>query len=111
MLLADWLQELGYEVVGPVGSAADALPLIETAGLGAILLDITLRDGHSFPLADAACERGLRIAFITGRDASEVPGRLRSAPILSKPFEFEALKELMASLIAPSQSTLDHRQV
>jgi DNA-binding response OmpR family regulator len=99
MLVADWLDELGYEVVGPVGCTADALPLLDSPGLNAVLLDVTLRSGDSFAIADAAGRKGVRIAFITGRDASEIPERLKGASVLPKPFEFERLKAFMSELL------------
>ena len=99
MLVADWLDELGYEVVGPAGCAADAMPLLDGPALDAVLLDVTLRTGDSFALADAAGRKGLRLAFITGRDASEIPERLKGASVLAKPFEFEQLKAFMSALL------------
>ena len=42
LLIADWLAELGYHVVGPVGRAHEAMQLIEEAPLDGALLDINL---------------------------------------------------------------------
>jgi DNA-binding response OmpR family regulator len=106
MLLADWLGDLGYQVAGTVGSVADALALVAGEPLDAILLDVTLRSGDSFSIADAAGAKGLRLAFITGHDSKALPERFRQAPILAKPFEFEGLKAFMHELLkGPPQAS------
>jgi DNA-binding response OmpR family regulator len=99
MLVADWLGELGCRVVGPAGNVADAFALIEAETLDGVLLDVTLGSGDSFALADRAGVKGLRIAFITGRNAMDLPVRFKGALVLAKPFEFEAIRTLVAKLL------------
>jgi CheY-like chemotaxis protein len=58
--LAQWLEELGMQVIGPAGSVSDALKLVE-ANAGRIdgaLLDINLRGERVYPVADALAVRG-----------------------------------------------------
>ena len=45
MMVEAWLNELGYEVVGPAGSVQDGLRLIVSRELDAAILDINL-GGH-----------------------------------------------------------------
>ena len=54
MMIADWLVELGCQVVGPAGTVKDAMAFIEKGGLDGILLDVTLGSGNSFDIADRA---------------------------------------------------------
>jgi CheY-like chemotaxis protein len=98
LLIADWLAELGYHVVGPVGRAHEAMQLIEEARLDGALLDINLGTGDSFTLADAVRAKGIPLAFITGHVAGAVPPRFKGSPVLSKPFEFDAMQEMVAGL-------------
>jgi CheY-like chemotaxis protein len=98
LLIADWLAELGYHVVGPVGRAHEAMQLIEEARLDGALLDINLGTGDSFTLADAVRAKGIPLAFITGHASGAVPSRFKGSPILSKPFEFDAMQEMVAGL-------------
>jgi CheY-like chemotaxis protein len=98
LLIADWLTELGYHVVGPVGRAHEAIQLIEEARLDGALLDVNLGTGDSFTLADAVRAKGIPLAFITGHASGVLPPRFKGSPVLSKPFEFDAMQEMVARL-------------
>jgi CheY-like chemotaxis protein len=99
MMIADWLGELGCRVVGPVGTAAAALELIEKGGLNGVLLDVTLGTGNSFDLADRAQVDGVPVGFITGHSKADLPPRLKGALVLSKPFMFDDFKSLIEKLL------------
>jgi DNA-binding response OmpR family regulator len=98
-LVADWLVELGCEVVGPVRSAAEALPLIDQQPPRAALLDVSLGAGDSFSLADTLRDRGIPLAFLTGRAVDSLPPRFKGSPMLGKPFDFEAVQALVKGLL------------
>ena len=102
MLIADWLAELGYHVVGPVGKVRDAMQLIEEARLDGAVLDVNLGTSDSFTLADAVRAKGIPLAFITGHVSGTLPPRFKGSPVLSKPFEFDAMRELVAGLFPTS---------
>jgi CheY-like chemotaxis protein len=103
LLIADWLAELGYHVVGPISKAPEAMRLVEDARLDGALLDVNLGSGDSFTLADAVRAKGIPFAFITGNGADGLPQRFSGLPVLAKPFEFNAIEALSARLfpIAP----------
>jgi DNA-binding response OmpR family regulator len=98
-LVADWLEELGLQVVGPFSSVREAIPSIEQQPPDAALLDVSLGAGDSFSLADAALGKGVRIAFLTGHGADRLPDRFKDIPILGKPFEFKSLAKLMQAML------------
>jgi CheY-like chemotaxis protein len=100
MLIADWLDDLGCRVVGPVKRVSEALPHIEGTALDALLLDITLGPEDSYSLAELARSKGIPVAFITGRAAADLPGPFKGARVLAKPFEFEDFKKLVAELLS-----------
>jgi DNA-binding response OmpR family regulator len=106
MLVADWLNELGCQVIGPANRASDALSHIEGASLNAVLLDVSLGSEDSFALADLARAKSIPVAFVTGRAATDLPPRFKGAPILPKPFEFEDIKRLIADLLPPAEPAL-----
>ena len=97
--VADWLIELEYAVAGPVNSAPEARQLAEQTPIDAAFLDVTLESGDSFALAETLLAKGVAVAFITGRDADSLPEQLRGTPILSKPFDFEAMKALLDDML------------
>jgi CheY-like chemotaxis protein len=100
MLIADWLDELGCRVVGPVNRVSEALAHIEGTALDALLLDVTLGPEASFSLAELARSKGIPVAFITGRAAADLPGPFKDARVLAKPFEFENFKKLVAERLS-----------
>ncbi len=100
MLLRDWLTDLSCETVGPVYSVRDALDLIKTETVDAAILDVSLGSENSYPVADVLLELGIPIAFASGRGGQEIDPRFKDHLILSKPFGFEAVKEVVDRLIS-----------
>jgi len=83
--------ELGVETIGPVGTVKRALNLVERSGrLDAAVLDIKLRDGVVYPVAEALRARGVPFVFTTGYGEHAIPdrykdvGRYRSRSIRPK---------------------------
>jgi DNA-binding response OmpR family regulator len=99
-LIADWLLELECEVAGPVDNAPEALQIADRSRLDAALLDVTLGSGDSFSLAEALLAKGVAVAFITGRDAHSMPEKFKHAPLLGKPFDYEAMKALLDGMLS-----------
>ena len=83
--IAQSLNELGCEIVGPASSVGEALELITAANFDVALLDIDLNGARSFPIADLLQEQGRRFVFLSGFGAAELPVRFQSSPLLSKP--------------------------
>jgi CheY-like chemotaxis protein len=100
MLIGDWLNEAGCDIVGPAASVASALDLVEKEGdrLDGALIDVQLVDGDSYPLADVLTLRGIPFAFVTGHGASGLAPAYRRALTLSKPFMIEDLQVMVERL-------------
>ena len=99
MLVRDWLTELGCETIGPASSVPSALDLIAGAALDAAILDVSLGNEECYSIADALRSRCIPFAFATGHGAGGVVSRFEDAPILTKPFDFEAVKGMMDKLL------------
>lgn len=93
------LQRLGAEVVGPAGSLADAMRLVEDAGdrLDGAVLDIHLGEDRAFPVADALTERAVPFVFLTGYDALVIPETYAAAPRCEKPVNTAQLARILAN--------------
>ena len=102
MLVGDWLGDAGCDVVGPAVSVASGLALIEQEGaaLDGALLDVTLRDGESYALADALALRGIPYAFVTGHGVGGLKPAYRGALTLTKPFLPEDLQKVVTHICA-----------
>jgi two-component SAPR family response regulator len=98
-LIADWLEELGCEVAGPVSSASAALQTAALAKLDAAFLDVTIGDGNSFALAKQLSAQGVAVAFITGHDPSSLPAGFSSIPVLGKPFDLDAISRMLDRML------------
>jgi DNA-binding response OmpR family regulator len=98
-LLEQMLIELGYQVVGPASDVGEALALIEAQAPDAAVLDVTLGQGKSFPIAEAMARRGAPFLFLTGHVDGDLPAQYRSSPIICKPVLLGDLKGPLQALV------------
>jgi two-component sensor histidine kinase len=94
MMIQEFLVEFGYQVVGPITTASEAMAKARDTHFEAAVLDINLGDGAAYPIADMLAGRGVPFVFITGYDAESVEPRFRKIPLLQKPIEREMLKRI-----------------
>jgi len=87
MMVQDWLEELSCRPVGPASSVTAALDLVGAGSLDGAILDVTLGDEQSFPIADELLKRGVPFAFATGHGADSLEPRFANALVLAKPFD------------------------
>ena len=100
MMLEDVLKQSGAIVLGPVGTAAEALTLIEQSSLDCAILDYKLVDGSSLCVADALVKLDVPFVFASGCHASamnSINSRYPNAPVLEKAFDSV---ELLATISA-----------
>lgn len=82
-------------------STAGALEVLRAERPDAALLDVTLSDGSSAPVAEALAAAGVPFAVLTGHD----PGAIRNpalcgVPYLAKPYHHDGLRATVAGLAA-----------
>jgi len=86
------LRLAGANVIGPAMSLERALELANAIDIDCAVLDVQLRDGLVFPVAELLRERGKGIVFYTGHsDPAEIKRDWPSARILLKPAPMEEL--------------------
>lgn len=83
--IAQTLERMDCQVVGPAATVGEALELINAGGFDLALLDVDLSGSRSFPLADLLEDQGRPFAFLTGFGAAELPQRFHRSPLLGKP--------------------------
>jgi DNA-binding response OmpR family regulator len=98
MLVSAALADHGYEVIGPVATAAMAVELILSCAPDAALLDVTLACGTSLPAAELLLSREIPLAFVSGCEPDDLPDHLRGVPLLRKPFGSEGLLSTIEAL-------------
>src|SRR5215217_5369653 len=92
--VAQRLEEIGAEVVGPAGSIEAALALIDAA-----VLDVNLGTTRSDPVADALRAHNVPFVFVTGYDDVMLPPLYAEVPRCEKPVHIGALTRLLAERI------------
>jgi DNA-binding response OmpR family regulator len=95
--LADVLRARGAEVIGPVGTFAEAMKAVESNWIDRAVLDVDLGGELSFPIAERLEAAGIPYVIATGFCAEALPERFRGKPRLEKPFRPEALAAMMAA--------------
>lgn len=98
MMLADMLEDLGHQVVGPVARLDKALDLAQRETIDVAVLDVNVHGQEIYPVADALIKRGIPFMLATGYGAKGVREQYRSWPILQKPFQQENLRAAIAGL-------------
>ena len=99
MMLEDFLEALGRELVGTADSVGDALALVAQGGIDAAILDINLRAGEqSWPVADALAAAGIPFILSTGAGGDSIAEAYRGRPTLSKPFTMDAVEKALDGL-------------
>ena len=80
------LADAGAEVVGPVGTLAEAHAAVEAGGFDCAVVDMNLRGTVAHAVADQLGTRGVPFIIATGYDRATLPESLRAAPWVDKPF-------------------------
>ena len=94
MMIQETLAEFGFQVIGPISSASEALSASRDSQLDAAVLDINLGDGLVYTVAEILSKRGVPFVFVTGYDAESVDSRFAGVPILQKPIERNMLQKI-----------------
>jgi CheY-like chemotaxis protein len=93
------LQALGAEVIGPAGSVAGALRLVETeTAIDAAFLDLNLNGERAYPIADLLLARGIHVVFTTGYDENAIPQPYAHVPRCGKPVTRLMLRRMLESV-------------
>ena len=95
-LIADQVAKMfasrGAEVIGFAPTAQKAREIISRgASFDVAILDVGLRDGDVFTVADQIQESGATVVFYTGLDASRLPERFRTTTVVPKPADVDVL--------------------
>ncbi|HEX3936078.1 MAG TPA: response regulator [Xanthobacteraceae bacterium] len=94
MMIQDTLSEFGFQVIGPVSTASEALASARNSHFDAAVLDINLGDGLVYTVAEILGKRGVPFVFVTGYDADSVDPRFSGVPVLQKPIERDMLRKI-----------------
>ena len=113
MLIAVAIEEvlhaLDCQVVGPVASLEKALKLAQGETFDVAILDVTIRGGKIYPVAELLLARGIPFVFASGYGDWALPEALRDQPRLMKPFTATELEEQIRLLCSAAKAAEQRR--
>ncbi|WP_136637679.1 response regulator [Pseudooceanicola onchidii] len=87
------LEDMGFDVVGPFADVKSAKHSLDVGVPDIAVLDVNLRDGQVFPLADVLMQQGVPLIFHSGHvDDREISRRYPGAETCMKPVNPAKLK-------------------
>jgi len=99
MSLEAYLEDAGFTVAGPFPSCADALRWLEHNTPQVAVLDVSLRDGTSLPIARTLRGRNTPFAIYSGLSfTANLPEELKEVPWLEKPVPREELTQTLTRI-------------
>jgi DNA-binding response OmpR family regulator len=101
--MADYFENLGAEIVGPVGTVAQALALIASSNIQIAVLDVNLRDERVYPVADVLTLKQIPFVFASGYGSELEPEVYAGALRIIKPIEFPVLAKTLGRQIKSSK--------
>jgi DNA-binding response OmpR family regulator len=100
VLIEDILGGMQCEVVGPTGKLETALRLARDEAFDLAILDVTIRGGKVYPVAEQLLARGIPFLLASGYGDWALPYSMRDQRRLTKPFTAAALEEQVRLLWA-----------
>jgi CheY-like chemotaxis protein len=98
MLLEGMLTDLGHSVAAEAGGLDEAISLAKQAEFDLAVLDVNLNGIPVTPVVEILIARGVPFIFASGYGQRGLPEAYRTAPILQKPFQVDALEEAIQAV-------------
>jgi two-component SAPR family response regulator len=100
VLIEQTLEAMHCEVVGPAAKLETALQLVLDEGFDIAILDVTVRGGKVYPVAELLLARGIPFVLASGYGDWALPKALRDQRRLLKPFTSAMLEQEVRVLCA-----------
>jgi CheY-like chemotaxis protein len=98
MLVEDMLSDLGHTITAEAGGIDEALTLARQAEFDVAILDVNLNGKPITPVVEILIERGVPFVFASGYGQRGVPEPYRERPTLQKPFQSDALAQVIDAI-------------
>jgi CheY-like chemotaxis protein len=99
-MLRDVLTDLGFVVIGPIATIAEALDVARGEVIDGAILDVNVGGEAIYPVADALRARDIPFVFLTGYRSDGIDRRYAQVPALEKPIDPQALRCLFTAKAA-----------
>jgi len=98
MMIEDFIDMLGHDLAGNCDSVAEALVKVGEGGFDVAILDVNLRDGTCWPVADALKAKGIGFVVATGGHVDPPPAAHAGAHQLAKPFTLDGVQAALEAV-------------
>ncbi|MEJ8574394.1 response regulator [Microbaculum marinum] len=85
-----------------VSSVETALPHLDEE-IDFAFLDIDVRDGKTFGLAERLQDRGIPFTFVSGSNRARLPDMLQGSPFIAKPYVPNAIMQVLDEVVPPEK--------
>ena len=100
-VICDFVTECGMQPIGPASGLETGLVHARETPLDGAILDINLDGRFCFPICNVLVQRGIPFCFLTGYShLAMVPQQYRHAPLVSKPFEPEEMRNVIDMMLS-----------
>jgi two-component sensor histidine kinase/CheY-like chemotaxis protein len=99
MMMRDVLTEMGLSVLGPFGTASEALSAANQQDFDCAILDVNVGGEFVYPVADVLVARDVPFIFLTGYDADGIESRFAHVPSVRKPVQREMLQGMFSATL------------
>jgi CheY-like chemotaxis protein len=100
MMIEDFIDILGHSLAGTCESVAEAVEKVEEGGFDVVILDVNLRDGPCWPVADVLKDKGIPFVVATGGHVEPPPPAHADAHQLAKPFTLDGVQGALETVAA-----------
>jgi CheY-like chemotaxis protein len=107
MEIEDVIEALGYEMVGPVAQLDEALVIAQAGHFDCAILDVNIRGGNTYVIADLLLGRGCPFVMATGYSKWSIPAHLASQKRLTKPYGSRQLEIELREMYNAAQPGVD----
>lgn len=92
MEIEDVIEMLGYQIVGPFAHINEASAAAEKSDFDCAILDVNIRGGNTYEIANILLERGCPFVIASGYSDWSIPNNLSVRKRLTKPYESTQLE-------------------
>jgi DNA-binding response OmpR family regulator len=93
VLIEETLEEMECKIIGPAAKLETALQLARAGEFDIAILDVTVRGGKVYPVAEELLARGIPFVLASGYGDWALPNSLRDQRRLLKPFTPSMLEQ------------------
>ena len=98
-VLEDMLTDMGCAVVGPTGNMAFAVDLAKAEELDGAIIDLNIRGGKVYPVAEVLRDRNVPFLLASGYADWTLREDFKDRPRLTKPYDVKTVEQKLLKLL------------